>query len=186
MSAFRSPPSANNPERAPCFTPTDGAARRGPPRCAENGDPFLLISSHSTPTNQPVVPALQRARRQEPRIPSPPEPTGMHRMAGFRPAERLCGRPVAAVVLLAPSYPPLPLGEGWGEGVRRAGVDRRSCGGRNLAARGPRLFQGAPKCAIVGHATPAGAPNRGRSPPTLPAIAVRRHRPAYVAMGRPR
>ena len=49
MSAFRSPPSANNPERAPCFTPTDGAARRGPPRCAENCDPFLLISSHSTP-----------------------------------------------------------------------------------------------------------------------------------------
>ena len=48
MSAFRSPPSTNNPERAPCFTPADGAARRGPPRCAENGDPFLLISPHST------------------------------------------------------------------------------------------------------------------------------------------
>ena len=102
-------------------------------------------------------------------------------MAGIRPAERLCGRLVAAVVFLAPSYPPLPLGEGWGEGVRRAGVDRRSCGGRNLAACGPRLSQGAPKCAKVGHATPAGAPNRGRSPRRCPrwrcAVADQRTRP---------
>ena len=66
----------------------------------------------------------------------------MHRMAGFRPAERLCGRLVAAVVFPAP-----PL---W---TRRAGVDRAV-----------RSRKSAPKCAKVGHATPAGAPNRADPP----------------------
>ena len=168
MSAFRSPPSANNPERAPCFTPTDGAARRGPPRCAENCDPFLLISSHSTPEH-----ALARGGRNlaSPHLLNRQECTGWP-ASGLRSA--YAGGPwppLSSWRLLIP----LLLGEGWGEGVRSAGVDCRSCGGRNLAARGPRLFQGAPKCAKVGHATPAGAPNRGRPPD-----AVRRRRCAVT------
>ena len=184
MSAFRSPPSANNPERAPCFTPTDGAARRGPPRCAENGDPFLLISSHSTPEH-----ALARGGRNlaSPHLLNRQGCTGWP-ASGLRSA------------YAGGSWPPLsswrlliPLSLWERVGVRGSAaqawtvVPAEAGTSQPVAPGYSRVRQSGPKCAKVGHATPTRrSPNRGRSPPTLSAGAVRRHRPAYASLGRPR
>ena len=196
MSAFRSPPSANNPERAPCFTPTDGAARRGPPRCAENCDPFLLISSHSTPEH-----ALARGGRNlaSPHLLNRQGCTGWP-ASGLRSAYAGGSWPPLSSWRLP--YPPLPLGgvraccARGGEGVRRAGVRpsflRRQEPRSPSFPRRPQVIPGwpAPKCAKVGHATPACVPEPGPVPrsscPREWRCAIVNDRPAYVAMGRPR
>ncbi len=185
MSAFRSPPSTNNPERAPCFTPADGAARRGPPRCAENCDPFLLISSHSTPEH-----ALARGGRNlaSPHLLNRQGCTGWP-ASGLRSA------------YAGGSWPPLsswrlliPLSL-WEECARAAHAGVRASAAQAwtvVPAEAGTSQPVAPGYSKVRQSAPLWAtpllqaPRTGAGPPTLPAMAVRRRRPAYAPLPRPR
>ena len=194
MSAFRSPPSANNPERAPCFTPTDGAARRGPLQPAENRDPFLLISPHSTPEH-----ALARGGRNlaSPHLLNREGCTGWP-ASGPRsayaggswpplPSSHLLARhssPPSVIPALYRHSRPLPSFQRRLESRGRVAGWGAPCPAQAWTAPPCR-----PGCAKVRQSGPRHScrgPEPGPVPRRCPAMAVRRRRPAYAPPPRPR